>query len=81
MRVPNPRCVGGVAVGPPDSIQRKLSLRFAVTVLQEIGLQNPRGELSRLVFTLVRTVPSHIGKPTGFPSVPGEGNLLNDIGG
>src|ERR1700753_1070970 len=25
MRVPNPRCVGGVTVGPPDSIQRKLS--------------------------------------------------------
>jgi hypothetical protein len=36
MRVPNPRCVGGVAVGPPDSIQRKLSLSSAVTV-QEIS--------------------------------------------
>jgi hypothetical protein len=43
--------------------------------------QHPRGELSRLVFTLVRTVPPHIDKPTGFPSVPGEGRLLNDIGG
>src|SRR3954468_7457917 len=28
-RVPNPRCVGGVGVGPPDSIQRKLSLPSA----------------------------------------------------
>jgi hypothetical protein len=25
MRVPNPRCVGGVMIGPPDSVQRKLS--------------------------------------------------------
>ena len=25
MRVPNPRCLGGAAAGPPDSIQRKLS--------------------------------------------------------
>jgi hypothetical protein len=25
IRVPNPRCVGGVVVGPPDSVQRKLS--------------------------------------------------------
>ena len=29
MRVPNPRCVGGVTVGPPDSTQRKLSLPSA----------------------------------------------------
>ena len=29
MRVPNPRCVAGVAVGPPASIQRKLSLPSA----------------------------------------------------
>lgn len=25
MHLPNPRCVGGVTDGPPDSIQRKLS--------------------------------------------------------
>jgi hypothetical protein len=30
MRVPNPRRVGGVTVGPPDSTQRKLSLPSAV---------------------------------------------------
>jgi hypothetical protein len=30
MRVPNPRCVGGVGVGPPDSVQRKLSRPSAV---------------------------------------------------
>jgi len=29
-RVPKPRCVGGVAAGPPDSIQRKLSCPSAV---------------------------------------------------
>jgi len=46
-----------------------------------IGLPRTRGELSRLVFTLVRTVPSHIDKPIRFPSVPGEGHLLNGIGG
>jgi hypothetical protein len=29
-RVPNPRCVGGVTVGPPNSIQRKTSRPSAV---------------------------------------------------
>ena len=28
--MPNPRCVGGVTVGPPNSIQRKLSRPSAV---------------------------------------------------
>jgi hypothetical protein len=30
MRVPHPRCVGGAMVGPPDSVQRKLSCPPAV---------------------------------------------------
>ena|ERR1700722_12755382 len=36
-------------------------------------LHNPRGELSPLVCTLVRTVPPHNDKPTGFPWVPVNG--------
>jgi hypothetical protein len=78
---------GTLVISTPSNRRRILwkylttSVHTRFVVIPLISLHSPRGELFRLVFTFVPTVPLHIDKPIRFPSVPGEGHLLNGIGG
>jgi hypothetical protein len=68
----------GVVPSRSNSRQSKVKSRVRPAAFPFHRLAPERRIIPAFVFTLVRTVPPHIDKPTGFPSVKGEGN---DIGG